>query len=107
MGIMGNSHSSILTIRMLPLGPSNAFQHSWEPRPFVRALETVEIRGTIRHQATSLEILPSHWNFTWPRGTAARNALPCCLAPLDLYDPAGYMGSLSLTSCPGRWRVGG
>lgn len=73
----------------------------------VRVLETVEIRGTIKHQATLLEILPSHQNFTWPRGTATRNALPCCFVPLDLYNPAGYMGSLSLTSCRRRWRVGG
>lgn len=64
----------------------------------VRALETLEISGTIRHQAISLEILPSHQNFLWPCGTATRNALPCCFAPLGLYYPTGHIGSLTLTS---------
>lgn len=98
-GIMGNSCDSILTTMMMPPGLSNAFQHRWEPMPRCQSPGDLEIGGTIRHQAISLEILPSHQNFMWPCGTDTRNALPCCFAPLDLYYPTGHMGSLSLTSC--------
>lgn len=86
MGIMGNSHSSILTTRMLPLGPSNAFQHSWEPRPLCQSPR--DSRNPWHHQASGhitrnppkpleLHVAPWHCRQKCPA------LLPCTLGPLQ------------------------
>lgn len=117
-GIMGNSGDSIPTTVIMPPGVGNAFQCQWEPRPgcqnpHAMLLEIRRHHQTIGHTTRNP---PSHHNFIC--GTAVRNALSRCLAPVDLYCPAGRAVSpsltthhihtlLSVTPCPWRLPLGG
>lgn len=94
--ITGNPCNSTLTPTMMPPAPAMLSNTTGHQGHLVRDLDVLEASGITRQQATSPETLPSHQNFIWPRGTATRNALPRCIAPLDLYCPSGHTGALSL-----------
>ena len=96
---MGNPCNSTPTTAMPPLAPAILSNTTRNQGYFARDLDTLEAGSSTRQQATSPGILPSHRNFIWPCGTATRNALPRCIAPLDLYYPARHTGALSLP-CP-------